>query len=52
MFALKKVTVSKMEPKAKKNAINEVKLLSLIKHPNVVGLIEVFYDEFIDSLWY
>lgn len=40
-----------MTTREKANSISEVKLLSSIKHPNVVGLIEAFYDEFIESLW-
>jgi NIMA (never in mitosis gene a)-related kinase len=51
MLALKKVSLERMSRKERQNALNEVKLLSAIKHPHVVSLVEVFYDDFIESLW-
>lgn len=51
LFALKKIALHQMTPKDKQNALNEVKLLTAIQHPNVVALIEVFFDPFINSLW-
>ena len=51
-FAMKKIMLNRMTPKEKANALSEVKLLTSISHPNIVSLVEVFYDAFIQSLWY
>ena len=44
-YALKKVQMSTLSEKEKANALNEVRLLASIKHPNVVAYKEAFIDE-------
>lgn len=44
LFAMKKIQLSRMSPREKSNALSEVRLLSAISHPNILSLVEVFYD--------
>ena len=44
IYALKKVRLDRLSPKEKLNALNEVRILASIKHPNVVGFKEAFID--------
>lgn len=44
IYALKKVKIGMMSSKDKENAINEVRILSSVKHPNVVAYKEAFID--------
>lgn len=41
---MKKVKIMGMKEKDKKNALNEVRLLASISHPNIVKYCEAFYD--------
>ena len=43
-YALKKVKIGAQSMKDKENAINEVRILSSINHPNVVAYKEAFID--------
>ena len=45
LYALKQVSISTLSPREKANAINEVRLLASVSHPQVV----TFYDSFIDE---
>ncbi len=51
VYALKKVRMMKLSEKEKENAINEVRILASINHPNIVGYKEAFMDESSSSLW-
>ena len=44
-YAMKKVKIMAMKEKDKRNALNEVRLLASIRHPNIVNYCEAFYDE-------
>ena len=44
VYALKKVKIGNQTHKDKENAINEVRILSSINHPNVVAYKEAFID--------
>ena len=44
IYALKKVKIGAQSYKDKENAINEVRILSSIHHPNVVAYKEAFID--------
>ena len=44
-YALKQVKILKLSEKEKSNALNEVRILASIRHPNVIGYKEVFIDE-------
>lgn len=37
IYALKKVNLGKMKVKEKENALNEIRILSSIKHDNIIG---------------
>ena len=49
LYALKKVKITEMNQKDRDNAINEVRILASIKHPNVVSYREAFIDN--NKLW-
>ena len=44
-YALKKVPMHNLSKKEKKNALNEVRILASIKHPNVISYKEAFFDD-------
>jgi NIMA (never in mitosis gene a)-related kinase len=44
-YALKKVNMSNLSKKEKKNALNEVRILASIKHSNVISYKEAFFDD-------
>ena len=41
-----------LSEKEKLNALNEVRILASINHPNVIAYKEAFIDEASSSLWY
>ena len=41
---MKKVIVTKLNEREKENALNEIRILASINHPNVVSYKEAFYD--------
>jgi NIMA (never in mitosis gene a)-related kinase 1/4/5 len=43
-YALKKVKMMKLSDKEKENALNEVRILASIRHPNVAGYKEAFFE--------
>jgi NIMA (never in mitosis gene a)-related kinase len=45
IYALKKVRMMKLSDKEKENALNEVRILASISHPNIVAYKEAFIDE-------
>lgn len=50
IYALKKVRFMPLKEKEKENAVNEVRILASISHPNVVGYKEAFIDESTNTL--
>ncbi len=50
LYALKKVKLMSLTDKEKENALNEVRILASIDHPNVIGFKEAFIDEPSSSL--
>jgi NIMA (never in mitosis gene a)-related kinase len=50
LYALKKVKMMSLTDKEKENALNEVRILASIDHPNVIGFKEAFIDEPSSSL--
>ena len=44
-YALKKVKMLNLSDKEKENALNEVRILASIEHPNVIGYKDAFIDE-------
>jgi NIMA (never in mitosis gene a)-related kinase len=45
IYALKKVKITTLKDKEKENALNEVRILASIDHPNIVSYKETFLDE-------
>ena len=43
VYAMKKVKMGKLSSKEKDNALNEVRILASINHPNVIGYKEAFF---------
>ncbi|KRX07956.1 Protein kinase-like domain [Pseudocohnilembus persalinus] len=50
VYALKKVKLMNLSQKEKLNALNEVRILASIRHPNVIGYKEAFLDDKSNSL--
>jgi NIMA (never in mitosis gene a)-related kinase len=42
---MKKVKLQKLTSKEKENALNEVRILASINHPNVIGYKEAFFED-------
>lgn len=45
VYALKKVKLPSLSDKEKQNALNEVRLLASIRHENIIGYKEAFFDD-------
>ena len=45
IYAMKKVKMGKLSGKEKENALNEVRILASINHPNVIGYKEAFFED-------
>ncbi|OMJ82619.1 hypothetical protein SteCoe_16670 [Stentor coeruleus] len=45
IYALKKVKMQNLNKKEKKNALNEVRILASINHPNIISYKEAFFDD-------
>jgi NIMA (never in mitosis gene a)-related kinase len=52
VYALKKVKMLNLSEREKENALNEVRILASLNHPNVIAYKEAFIDESSSSLWY
>ena len=50
LYAAKKVKFNSLNSRDKQNALNEIRILASISHPNVVGYKEVFIDDASSSL--
>lgn len=44
IFALKKVKLQNLKEKEKENALNEVRILASIDHPNIISYKDAFFD--------
>lgn len=42
---MKKVKMGKLSGKERENALNEVRILASINHPNVIGYKEAFFED-------
>ena len=51
IYALKKVRMLNLSDREKENALNEVRILASLNHPNVIAYKEAFIDEPSSSLW-
>ena len=52
VYALKRVKMGSLSAKEKENALNEIRILASVHHPNVIGYKQAFIDEASKSLWY
>ena len=52
IYALKQVKIAKLNTKEKQNALNEIRILASIHHPNVIQYKEAFFDDDSSSLWW
>lgn len=50
-YALKKVKLLNLKEKEKDNALNEIRLLASINHPNVISYKEAFWEKKANCLW-
>ena len=50
-YALKKIKLMDLKDKEKENALNEIRLLASIRHPNIIGYKEAFFEKKINVLW-
>jgi NIMA (never in mitosis gene a)-related kinase len=44
-YAMKKVKMIKLSEREKQNALNEVRILASINHPNIIGYKEAFFED-------
>jgi NIMA (never in mitosis gene a)-related kinase len=44
-YAMKRVKISQLGTKERENALNEVRILASLKHSNIIGYKEAFFDE-------
>ena len=49
---MKKVDIDDLSFKEKQNALNEIRILASINHPNMIAYKEAFVDEETNTLWY
>jgi NIMA (never in mitosis gene a)-related kinase len=45
IYAMKKVQLGRLNAKEKENALNEVRILASINHPNIIEYKEAFIEE-------
>lgn len=50
-YALKKIKLMDLKDKEKENALNEIRLLASIRHPNVICYKEAFFEKKFNVLW-
>lgn len=50
IYALKKVRLQRLKEKEKRNALNEIRILASVHHPNIISYKEAFFDEESQSL--
>ena len=45
LYAMKTVSLGKLDAQEKQAALNEIRILASLKHPNIIGYHESFFDE-------
>jgi NIMA (never in mitosis gene a)-related kinase len=50
-YAPKKVKFGNLTSREKQNALNEIRILASINHPNIIAYKEAFIDEHTSTLW-
>jgi NIMA (never in mitosis gene a)-related kinase len=49
---MKKVVLPFLTERERENALNEVRIIASVKHPNIIAYKESFYDPAEKVLWY
>ena len=44
-YAMKSINISKLDNKERESALNEIRILASLSHPNIIGYKEAFFDE-------
>ena len=44
-YAMKRINISKLDEKEKESALNEIRILASLSHPNIIGYKEAFFDQ-------
>ena len=44
--------MQQLTEKERENALNEIRILASIKHPNIISYKEAFIDDATNNLWY
>ena len=44
-YAMKRVKIAQLSIKERENALNEIRILASLQHPNIIGYKEAFFDE-------
>ena len=44
-YALKSILMEKLKEKEQKNCVNEIRILSSVSHPNIIGYKEAFWND-------
>ena len=47
----RKKSIKQLSPRDRENAVNEVRLLASVRHPNIIAYKEAFVDEEAEMLW-
>ena len=50
IYAMKRVNIGKLNKKEKESALNEIRILASLSHPNIIGYKEAFFDEHSNTL--
>jgi NIMA (never in mitosis gene a)-related kinase len=50
LYAMKRVKISQLNPKEQENALNEVRILASLSHPNIIGYKEAFFEDLTKTL--
>ena len=45
IYAMKRINIAKMDKSEREAALNEIRILASLSHPNIIGYKEAFFDE-------
>lgn len=51
IYAIKQIPIKRLSVRERVSALNEVRLLASVRHPNIVAYKEAFVDEAAEVLW-
>ena len=50
IYAMKRINIAKMDQSEREGALNEIRILASLSHPNIIGYKEAFFDEMSKTL--